>query len=78
VLEWIAYGKTNAEIAAILGVGTRTIQSHCANIFGKLDVYTRSAAAVAWCLWRASRHAGRSDAGDLFASLGWLSPGREA
>lgn len=45
VLHWIAAGKTNPEIAVILGRSVRTIEKHCENIFTKLGVESRLAAA---------------------------------
>ena len=47
VLFWIAQGKTNVEIAAILGVSIFTIKTHVKSIFARLDVNTRSAAVAA-------------------------------
>jgi DNA-binding CsgD family transcriptional regulator len=44
VLEWVARGKTNADIGAILGISTRTVQKHLENVFAKLAVETRTAA----------------------------------
>jgi DNA-binding CsgD family transcriptional regulator len=46
VLAWVAQGKTNTEVAAILGSSTRTVQKHLEHIFTKLGVETRTAAAV--------------------------------
>lgn len=46
VLHWVAQGKTNAEVGAILGVSPRTAQKHLDHIFKKLGVETRVAAAV--------------------------------
>lgn len=46
VLALLAAGKTNAEIAALLGNSTRTVQKHVEHIFQKLGVETRTAAAV--------------------------------
>jgi DNA-binding CsgD family transcriptional regulator len=49
VLNWTARGRTNAEIAAILGVRSRTIDKHVEHIFDRLGVETRMAAgAIAW------------------------------
>ncbi len=49
VLHWVARGKTNAEIATILGVGIRTIDKHVEHIFDRLGVENRMAAsAIAW------------------------------
>lgn len=45
VLKWIAEGKTNNEIAAILGVQPGTVKKHVEHIFEKLGVETRTAAA---------------------------------
>ena len=45
VLQWVALGKTNAEIAGILGVSARTVQKHLEHVFDKLGVETRTAAA---------------------------------
>lgn len=46
VLAWVAEGKTNADVATILGASTRTIDKHLQHIFGKLGVETRTAAAA--------------------------------
>lgn len=37
VLEWVAKGKSNHEIAAILGVPENTIKLHLENIAGKIQ-----------------------------------------
>lgn len=47
VLFWIAQGKSNPDIATILGAGVRTIHKHVENIFRKIGCETRAAAAVA-------------------------------
>jgi DNA-binding CsgD family transcriptional regulator len=44
VLEWVAAGKTNAEIAIILGVSPHTIKHHVSRILEKLGVENRMAA----------------------------------
>jgi DNA-binding CsgD family transcriptional regulator len=46
VLGWVAVGKTNGEIAAILGLSPRTIQRHLERIYDKLGVSTRTAAVA--------------------------------
>jgi DNA-binding CsgD family transcriptional regulator len=49
VLHWLAVGKTNPEIALIIGSGVRTIQSQVQSIFQKLSVENRLAAArIVW------------------------------
>jgi two-component system NarL family response regulator len=47
VLECIAEGMRNKEIAAVLGVTEDTVQAHMKNIFSKLDVHDRTAALSA-------------------------------
>ena len=47
VSRLLARGKTNKEIGAVLGISSRTVQSHVANIFDKLGVHNR-AGAVGW------------------------------
>lgn len=45
VLLWVARGKTNRDIAEILGMSPRTVNKHLEHIFKKLGVETRTAAA---------------------------------
>ncbi|HYP17834.1 MAG TPA: response regulator transcription factor [Opitutus sp.] len=48
ILLWVARGKTNPEIATILGIGLTTVKKHLEAVFAKLGVENRtSAAAVA-------------------------------
>jgi DNA-binding CsgD family transcriptional regulator len=44
VLEWVAAGKTNRDIGAILGASPRTIEKHLERVYEKLGVETRTAA----------------------------------
>ena len=46
VLTWVARGKTNRDIAEILGMSHRTVNKHLEHVFEKLGVETRSAAAA--------------------------------
>jgi DNA-binding CsgD family transcriptional regulator len=46
VLGWVAAGKTNAQIAQILGAMPRTVAKHLERIYEKLGVETRTAAAM--------------------------------
>jgi DNA-binding NarL/FixJ family response regulator len=45
VLQWLAEGKSNAEIAKILGVAPGTVKLHVEHILAKLGVENRTAAA---------------------------------
>ncbi len=45
VLLWLSKGKSNWDIATILGIKPRTINKHLEQIFKKLDVDNRTAAA---------------------------------
>jgi DNA-binding NarL/FixJ family response regulator len=45
-LLWLAQGKTNSEIATILGNSESTVKKHVLEIFEKLGVETRTAASL--------------------------------
>jgi DNA-binding CsgD family transcriptional regulator len=47
VLHLVAEGRTNAQIATILGIAPTTVRTHNENAFVKLGVHTRAAAVVA-------------------------------
>jgi len=47
VLQLVAEGKSNGEIAAQLHISQATVKSHLVNIFGKLGVSDRTAAVTA-------------------------------
>jgi DNA-binding CsgD family transcriptional regulator len=46
VLRLVAAGRTNSEIAALLVLSEKTVGRHLSNIFNKIDVTTRTAAAA--------------------------------
>ena len=46
VLEHVAAGRTDREIAALLYVSVRTVQKHLEHVYEKLGVRTRTAAAM--------------------------------
>jgi DNA-binding NarL/FixJ family response regulator len=46
VLLWVAQGKTNADIAKILGISEWTVKKHVLEIFERLSVETRTAASL--------------------------------
>lgn len=45
-LLWISQGKTNPEIATILGISEATVKKHVLEVFGALGVETRTAASL--------------------------------
>jgi DNA-binding NarL/FixJ family response regulator len=46
VLSWVAQGKSNPEIATILGIGLTTVKKHLEATFAKLGVENRTSAAA--------------------------------
>jgi DNA-binding CsgD family transcriptional regulator len=46
VLSWVARGKTNAEVARLLWLAPSTVRKHLENVYAKLGVSTRTAAAA--------------------------------
>ncbi len=53
VLEWLERGKSNGEIALILGISEHTVRHHLERIFSKLGVENRRAAML--CVQQARR-----------------------
>jgi DNA-binding NarL/FixJ family response regulator len=45
-LLWVTQGKTNSEVAIILGTSESTVKKHVLDIFEKLGVETRTAASL--------------------------------
>jgi DNA-binding CsgD family transcriptional regulator len=48
VLFWLTRGKSNAEIGAILGIASATVNKHLERIYPKLGVENRTAAATSF------------------------------
>jgi DNA-binding CsgD family transcriptional regulator len=46
ILAWVARGKTNGEIAEMLWIAPSTVRKHLENVYAKLGVRTRTAAAA--------------------------------
>ena len=46
ILQWIAAGKSDRQVATILAMSVRTVQKHLQNIYIKLGVENRTAAAM--------------------------------
>lgn len=46
VLRWVAAGKTDRDIAAILAISHRTVHKHLQSVYAKLGVETRTAAVM--------------------------------
>lgn len=42
IVRWIRHGKTNWEIAGILGISDKTVKTHVQNLLSKFDVKSRS------------------------------------
>jgi DNA-binding CsgD family transcriptional regulator len=48
ILQWVSEGKSNEEIALILGRSAHTIKTHVKHVLKKLGVENRTAAASEW------------------------------
>jgi DNA-binding CsgD family transcriptional regulator len=73
VLFWISQGKSNHDIAIILGAKTSTICKHVEHIFGKLNVENRTTAAViALEMYRSAAPASESKPGQPWAAVAGL------
>jgi DNA-binding CsgD family transcriptional regulator len=46
VLIWVAQGKTNPEVAIVLGIRPNTVRTHLERVFAKLGVETRHGAGL--------------------------------
>jgi DNA-binding CsgD family transcriptional regulator len=46
ILNWVQQGKTNFEIAVILGVSPLTVKNHLQKLFKRLDVHNRTQAVA--------------------------------
>ncbi|MBM3844723.1 MAG: response regulator transcription factor [Verrucomicrobia bacterium] len=46
ILLWVAQGKSNSDIAIIVGSAEATVKKHLQNLFGKLGVESRNATAL--------------------------------
>lgn len=51
VMRWLACGKTDADIAAVLAISRRTVHKHLEHIYDKLGVETRTAAVMRAAPW---------------------------
>ena len=47
ILELVAEGRSNAEVAQILWISPDTVRKHLENAYDKLGVHTRTAAVAA-------------------------------
>ncbi len=46
LLELLAQGRDNAQIAAVLGLSEKTVRNHLTSVFAKLEVDNRGRAIV--------------------------------
>ena len=77
VLYWIAYGKTNPEIAIILGVAPTTMKKHVQSILAKLGVESRFFAACGpWPCWASTRWTPRGSPSRRGAEIGGIVSGQ--
>lgn len=63
VLAWVAHGKTNRDIADILGMSPRTVNKHLEHIFEKLGVERELPQPVWRSGWASIGPAGATDPG---------------
>jgi DNA-binding CsgD family transcriptional regulator len=71
VLHWLAAGKTDRDIGAILNISPRTVHKHLQRIYEKLGVETRTAAVMrTLALRRQAIGDGIDDISIPFSSLG--------
>ena len=54
ILSWVAAGKGNIEIGAILNLGRKTVEREVGTVFRKLGVENRFAAASRFFEWLSS------------------------
>ena len=47
MLYWLSKGKSNKDIAEILGMSTRTVDKHLEHVYIKVSVESRAGAAAA-------------------------------
>jgi DNA-binding CsgD family transcriptional regulator len=50
ILYWMGMGKSNEEIALIMGLKVSTVKTHARNILNKLEVYNRATAVACYGL----------------------------
>jgi len=55
ILELVAAGKTNAEIAGLLWISPGTVRKHLENAYDRLGVHTRTGAVAAACVLESRR-----------------------
>jgi DNA-binding CsgD family transcriptional regulator len=57
-LQWVAKGKTNSEIALLLGITEKTVEKHLERVYRKLGVENRTMAAALFFNNRDASHGG--------------------
>lgn len=71
VLDWLGGGKTDRDIATILGISPRTVHKHLQRIYEKLGVETRTAAVVRAMRMRRDPGRGEPARGQAQAHATW-------
>lgn len=53
VLHWVAGGKSNDDVARLIGISSATVKKHLQNVYDKLGVSNRTAASVLYLTLKA-------------------------
>lgn len=56
ILELIASGRSDKEVAAVLGLSYRTVRTHLERLYARLGVHSRAEAVARWVAWRGSSY----------------------
>ena len=75
VMHWLACGKTDADIAALLAISVRTVQKHLEHIYVKLGVENRTAAVMRLAINCVASRLVPSGARTLMSNPDWSSCG---
>lgn len=60
ILQLIASGHTDKEVAAAMGISPKTVGTHLARLYRRSGAHSRTEAVVAWLARRDDRQSGRA------------------